>query len=112
MLLLAPKDSVHSLQFPNDSLHSLQFLFTIFVVSVQAPTERFTTTQQEDEELARRFNLQFVCTREKELARQQRLETLGAIGVFDADMAELASTYGKIRQEAQAYLATLTPPSD
>ncbi len=93
-------------------MHSLQFLFILFVVPVQAPTERFTTTQQEDEELARRFNSQFVCTREKELARQQRLETLGAIGVFDADMAKLAATYGQIGQDGQAYLATLTPPSD
>ena len=88
------------------------FFCTLFVVPVQAPTERFTTTQQEDEEIARRFDLQFVCIREKELARQQRLEKFGAIAVYDADMAKMAATYGEMGEDGRAYLATLTPPSD
>ncbi len=88
------------------------FFCTLFVVPVQAPTVRFTTTQQEDEDIARRFDLQFVCIREKELARQQRLEEFGAIAVYDADMAKMAATYGEMGEDGRAYLATLTPPSD
>jgi hypothetical protein len=53
-----------------------------------------------------------VCIREKELARQQRLEEFGAIAVYDADMAKMAATYGKMGEDGRRYLATLTPPSD
>jgi hypothetical protein len=84
----------------------------MIVVPVKVPHERFTSREQEDVELSKAFNLQFVNLREKELARQERLQRLGPIGVFDADMALLSTTYGKISTDGQAYLDTLTPPSD
>jgi hypothetical protein len=67
---------------------------------------------RQNKELSKAFDLQFVCLREKELAKQQRLERLGLVGVFDEDSANMAASYGQMGKDAQAYLATLTPPSD
>ena len=53
-----------------------------------------------------------VCIREKELARQQRVEKFGETAVYEADMAKMAATYGEMGEDGRAYLATLTPPSD
>ena len=67
---------------------------------------------RQNDELTKAFDSQFVCLREKELAKQQRLERLGLVDVFDEDSANMAASYGQMGQDAQAYLATLTPPSD
>jgi hypothetical protein len=69
---------------------------TIFVVPVQVLHEQFTSTDQEDVELAKAFNLRFVCLREKELEKRQRLERLGPEDAFNADMSAMAAQYDAI----------------
>ncbi len=53
-----------------------------------------------------------MCLREKELAKQQRLENIGLIGVYNEDSANLIASYDQMGKDAHAYLQTLTPPSD
>ena len=53
-----------------------------------------------------------MCLREKDLAKQQRVERLGLIRVFEEDSAKMAAGYGQMSVDGRAYLATLTPPSD
>ncbi len=56
--------------------------------------------------------INFVSIREKELEKKQRLEKIGAIGVFNADCDKLRATYRQIVNNGKAYLATLSPTSD
>jgi hypothetical protein len=63
-------------------------------------------------ELSKAFDSQFVCLREKDLAKQQRVERIGLIRVFDEDSAKMAAGYGQLGDDGRAYIATLTPPSD
>ena len=53
-----------------------------------------------------------MCLREKDLAKQQRVERIGLIRVFEEDSAKMAAGYGQLSVDGRAYLATLTPPSD
>ena len=54
----------------------------------------------------------FVCVREVENAKRERIEKMGIIPAFDADMAALASRYGQMAAEGKAFLATLSDDSD
>ena len=54
----------------------------------------------------------FICIREQENAKRQRIEKMGAWPAFDADMAALAENYGKMAAEGKAFLATLSDDSD
>ncbi len=87
-------------------------VLSFFVASVNNNMFVVADQVRQNEELAKAFDSQFVCLREKELAKQQRVERLGLIGVFDEDSAKMAASYGQMGKDAQAYLATLTPPSD
>ena len=89
------------------------FTHTIFVVRIEMLHERCTSnTEQADEKLRNEFNRRFRCIREIELEKQQRVERLGEIGVFNADIAKMAATYGAASATGRAYLGTLSPPSD
>jgi hypothetical protein len=54
----------------------------------------------------------FLCVRELENAKRERIEKMGIIPAFDADMAALAENYGKMAAEGKAFLATLSDDSD
>lgn len=101
----------------NEILPSFPFLPFILVLSfcvASVNNNMFVVADQvrQNEELAKAFDLQFVCVREKELAKEQRLEEIGLIRVYNEDSAKLAASYGQMGKDAHAYLQTLTPPSD
>jgi hypothetical protein len=54
----------------------------------------------------------FLCLREIENARLERIENMGFIPAMDADMAALAESYGRTAAEGKAFLATLSDSSD
>jgi hypothetical protein len=54
----------------------------------------------------------FLCEREKENARLERLEKMGQIPAFDAAMDALAEGYGRIAADGKGYLAKLSDSSD
>ncbi len=54
----------------------------------------------------------FQCVREIENAKRERIEKMGISPAFDADMAALAASYGKMAAEGKAFLATLSDDSD
>ncbi len=87
-------------------------MLSFFVASVNNNIFVVADHVRRNDELAKAFDLQFVCLREKELAKQQRIERLGLIRVFDEDSAKIAASYGQMGKDGQAYLDTLTPPSD
>jgi hypothetical protein len=87
-------------------------VLSFFVASVNNNIFVEADQVRRNDELAKAFDLQFVCLREKELAKQQRVERLGLIRVFDEDSAKMAASYGQMSEDGRAYLATLTPPSD
>ena len=53
----------------------------------------------------------FLCVREIENAKRERVEKMGEWPAFDADMAALAENYGRMAAEGKAYLATLSDDS-
>ena len=87
-------------------------MLSFFVASVNNNIFVEADQVRRNDELAKAFDLQFVCLREKELAKQQRVERIGLIRVFDEDSAKIAASYGQMGKDGQAYLDTLTPPSD
>ncbi len=96
---------------------SLLFFFLLLLLSVFVPSvykHIFVVADQVrlNDELTKAFDLQFVCLRERELAKQQRVERIGLIRVYDEDSAKIAAGYGKISEDGRAYLATLSPLSD
>ena len=50
----------------------------------------------------------FLCVREIENAKRERVERRGPFPAFMADMTALAATYGKMSDQGRAYLATLS----
>ena len=50
--------------------------------------------------------------REIENDKRERIEKMGAIPAFDADMRALSEGYGKLAADGRAYLATLSDDSD
>ncbi len=54
----------------------------------------------------------YLCVREIENAKRERIEKMGRIPAFDADMAALAANYGRMAAEGKAFLATLSSDSD
>ncbi len=49
--------------------------------------------------------------REIENAKRDRIEKMGIIPAFDADMKALANNYGRMVMEGKDFLVTLTPDS-
>ena len=49
--------------------------------------------------------------REVENAKRDRIEKMGIIPAFDADMEALANNYGQMAQGFRDFLNTLTPDS-
>jgi hypothetical protein len=101
----------------NEIMPSFPFFSFLLVLSfcvASVNNNMFVVADQvrQNEELAKAFDLQFVCLREKELAKQQRLENIGLIGVYNEDSANLIASYDQMGKDAHAYLQTLTPPSD
>ncbi len=66
----------------------------------------------EDAELTKAFNARFVCIRERDLEKQQRLEKIGAIAVYNTSVEKLCADYDDMATKGQAYLDTLSPVSD
>ena len=66
----------------------------------------------EDAELTKAFNARFVCIRERDLEKQQRLEKIGAIAVYNTTVEKLCATLDDIATKGKAYLDTLSPISD
>jgi hypothetical protein len=54
----------------------------------------------------------FRCVREIENDKRERIEKMGAIPAFDADMKALSEAYGKMASDGRAFLATLSDDSD
>ena len=54
----------------------------------------------------------FLCVREIENAKRERIERMGFIPAFEADMEALANNYGRMAAEGKAFLATLSDDSD
>jgi hypothetical protein len=54
----------------------------------------------------------FRCVREIENDKRERIEKMGAIPAFDADMTALSEAYGKMASDGRAFLATLSDDSD
>jgi hypothetical protein len=50
----------------------------------------------------------FLCVREIENAKRERVERMGVFPALMADMTALGATYGKMAAEGEAYLATLS----
>jgi hypothetical protein len=84
----------------------------IIIVQAQVIQERIPSREVEGEELTKAFNSRFFCIREKELDKQQRLEKIGAIAVYDAAVDKLRGTYRQMATNGRAYLGTLSPVSD
>ena len=87
-------------------------MLSVFVASVYKNIFVVADQDRQNDELTKAFDLQFVCLREKELAKLQRVERIGLIRVFEEDSAQMAASYGRMSEDGRAYLATLTPPSD
>ena len=87
-------------------------MLSVFVASVYKNICVVVDQVRLNDELTKAFDLQFVCLREKELAKLQRVERIGLIRVFEEDSAKMAAVYGQMSEDGRAYLATLTPPSD
>jgi hypothetical protein len=85
---------------------------TIIVVQPQVIQERIPSRDVDDAELAKAFNARFVCIRERDLEKQQRLEKIGAIAVYNAAVDDLCGTCNNIATMGRAYLDTLSPISD
>ncbi len=54
----------------------------------------------------------FICIREQENAKRQRIEKMGEWPAFEEDMKKLAANYGVMAAEGKAYLASLSDDSD
>jgi hypothetical protein len=54
----------------------------------------------------------YLCVREIENAKRERIEKMGQIPAFEADMAALAENYGRMAAEGKAFLATMSSDSD
>ena len=78
----------------------------------QVIQDRIPDRDVDDAELEKAFNARFVCIRERDLEKQQRLEKIGAIAVYNADVYNLCGTYNNIATMGRAYLDTLSPISD
>ncbi len=85
---------------------------TIIVVQRQVSQDRIPDRDFDDAELAKAFNARFVCIRERDLAKQQRLEKIGAIAVYNAACEDLCGGYNNIATMGRAFLDTLSPISD
>ena len=55
---------------------------------------------------------EFICIREQENAKRERIEKMGAWPAFDEDMKNLAENYGIMAAVGKAYLASLSDDSD
>jgi hypothetical protein len=88
------------------------FTNTIIIVQAQVLQARIPSRDVEDEELTKAFNGRFVCIRERELEKQQRLEKIGAIAVYNTAVDNLCGAYHNIATIGRAYLDTLSPMSD
>jgi hypothetical protein len=53
----------------------------------------------------------FKCVREQKLDKQDRIDKIGLLGVFNEDSAKLANSYGKMAADGNAYPSTLSPDS-
>ncbi len=70
------------------------------------------STELQETESNDAFNRQFVCLREKKLEMERRVERFGAEAVLDHQYEVLERSYGDMATNLQAFLSTLTPPSD
>ena len=85
---------------------------TIFVVQRQVIQDRIPDRDADDAELAKAFNARFVCIRERDLKKQQRLDKIGSIAVYNAAVDKLNGTCNNMATKGRAYLDTLSPISD
>ncbi len=85
---------------------------TFIIVQPQVIQEHTPSRDVNDTELAKAFNARFVCIRERDLEKQQRLEKIGAIAVYNAAVDHLCKTCNNIATMGRAYLDTLSPISD
>ena len=49
----------------------------------------------------------FLCVREIENAKRERIKRMGVIPAFDADMKALADKYGRMAADGESFLASL-----
>ncbi len=64
--------------------------------------ERIPDSDVDDAELTKAFNARFVCIRERDLEKQQRLEKIGAIAVYNTSVDNLCATYNNLATKGRA----------